>query len=103
MASKWRYTCSEVYLDCGRTDENRPQVIVNSVCPGMVRTDIGRKVADQGWFMKALVWVYLSITAKPPDYGARHYIKAALRPQEEHVSRERADLQRCKCKISRLT
>lgn len=54
----------------------------------MVKTDIGRNVGGQGWFMKALVWVYLSITGKPPDYGARHYVKAALRPKEEHVSRK---------------
>lgn len=58
----------------------------------MVKTDIGRNVADQAWFMKALVWVYLNITAKPPDYGARHYVKAALCPKEEHVSTERKHL-----------
>lgn len=69
----------------------------------MVKTGIGRNVADQAWFMKALVWVYLSITAKPTDYGARHYVKSALRPKEEHVSRERAHLQRYGCSTARLT
>lgn len=62
-------------------------MIVNSVCPGMVKTDIGRTVADQAWYMKALVWVYMTVTGKPPEYGARHYVKAAVRPKEEHVSR----------------
>lgn len=52
----------------------------------MVKTDIGRNVAEQAWFMKTLVWVYLAISGKPPDSGARHYVKAALRPKEEHVS-----------------
>lgn len=69
------------------TDQNRPLVIVNSVCPGMVKTDIGRNVGDQGWFMRVLVWGYLSISGKPPGYGARHYVQAALRPREEHVSK----------------
>lgn len=71
--------------------ENRPQVIVNSVCPGMVRTDIGRAVADQTWIMKLLVSLYMSLGGKAPDYGARHYILAALRPKEEHVSGQSYD------------
>lgn len=58
------------------------------MCPGMVSTGIGREVADQAWFMRVLVSLYVKIGGKPPDYGARHYIKAALRPQEEHVSRK---------------
>lgn len=64
------------------TDQSRPQVIVNSVCPGMVKTDIARHVEDEGWFMKPLVWVYLSFSGKTPDHGARHYVKAALRPKK---------------------
>lgn len=70
--------------DCA--DGNRPRVIVNSVCPGMVNTDVARSFAGQNWFMNILVWVYMSSSGKPPDYGARHYVKAALRPKEEHVS-----------------
>lgn len=54
----------------------------------MVKTDIARNVEDEGWFMKPLVWVYLSFSGKSPDHGARLYVKAALRPKEEHVSKE---------------
>lgn len=52
----------------------------------MVRSDIGRAVGDQSWFMKILVGVYMGILGKSTEYGARHYINAALRPKEEHVS-----------------
>ncbi|KAK2609480.1 hypothetical protein N8I77_002977 [Diaporthe amygdali] len=64
--------------------DGEPQVIINSVCPGMVKTNIGHTVADQTWIMKLLVSLYMSLGGKPPDYGARHYITAALRPKEEH-------------------
>jgi hypothetical protein len=52
----------------------------------MVRTDIGRAVVDQAWFMKILVAVYMDVLGKSTDNGARHYVNAALRPKEEHVS-----------------
>jgi NAD(P)-dependent dehydrogenase (short-subunit alcohol dehydrogenase family) len=61
-----------------------PQVVVNSVCPGLVHTDIGRAIANQSRLMKIVVPVYLSILGKSPDYGARFYVTAALRSKEEH-------------------
>lgn len=69
----------------GYADRDRPQVIINSVCPGMVRTDIGRAVVDQGWVMKILVTAYMGVLGKSVEHGARHYVNAALRPKEEHV------------------
>lgn len=52
----------------------------------MVRTSIGRAMADQAWFMRTLVALYMGFLGKPPGYGARYYVNAALRPIEEHVS-----------------
>ena len=65
---------------------NSPLVIVNSVCPGMVKTDIGRHIASRSWFHALCVWVTLLITAKSADSGARICVTAALKPKENHVS-----------------
>lgn len=69
-----------------RTNGSRPQVIVNSVCTGNVRTEIGRPIADIGWAMKLIASLYVMIVGKTPDHGARHVIKASLLPKEAHVS-----------------
>lgn len=36
--------------------------------------------------MRTLVALYMGFLGKPPSYGARYYVNAALRPSEEHVS-----------------
>ncbi|KAF1962885.1 NAD(P)-binding protein [Byssothecium circinans] len=61
-----------------------PLVIVNSVCPGMVKTDIGRHIASRSWFYALGVWMTLLITAKSADSGARICVTAALKPKENH-------------------
>ena len=66
--------------------QNSPLVIVNSVCPGMVRTDIGRHIESRSWFHALCVWATLIVTAKTADSGSRICIMAALKPKETHVS-----------------
>ncbi|CAH0050431.1 unnamed protein product [Clonostachys solani] len=67
----------------------KPQVIVNSVCPGTVNTNIAGHIADEGWSMKVGVATYMMISGKSPDAGARTFITASLLPEEHHV-RERS-------------
>lgn len=59
-------------------------VIVNSVCPGLVNTEIGRSIADQSWYMRLVTPFYLAIGGKSPDMGARFYVKAAMREEKDH-------------------
>lgn len=63
-----------------------PLVIVNSVCPGMVNTDIGRQIASKTWFHALCLWITLLIMAKSADLGSRICVLAALKPNENHVS-----------------
>jgi hypothetical protein len=64
---------------------------VNSVCPGIVNSDIGRVIAGRSGFMKIGVPLYMRILGKSTDSGARAYVNAARTPVEEHVS-ENLDL-----------
>ncbi|KAI1353243.1 hypothetical protein F5Y01DRAFT_277334 [Xylaria sp. FL0043] len=61
-----------------------PLVIVNSLCPGLVRTGIGRNIASRSWFLKAVIYVYLAVVAKSPDHGSRFCVTVALKPKENH-------------------
>jgi hypothetical protein len=90
MASK-KFLFSHLYfswlsvsnLDCHFC---RPQVIVNSVCPGLVYTDIARTIANQSLLMRVAVPLYMSILSKSTNYGARFYIAAGRTSKDQHVS-----------------
>ena len=61
-------------------------MIVNTVCPGLVHTDIVRDVVRQSFFMRVFVLLWLGILGKSADYGARTYVAASLTSKDEHVS-----------------
>lgn len=70
----------------GLLSPTSPLVVVNSVCPGMVKTDIGRHIASRSWFHELCVFLTLLITAKTAESGSRICVMAALKPKENHVS-----------------
>lgn len=57
----------------------RPDVVVNAICPGIVKTDITR---DAG----TVASIFVNILGKSPEYGARALIRAGLTTEAEHVS-----------------
>ena len=65
----------------------RATVIVNTVCPGLVNTDLGRSVTKLSWTMQLFVPAYFSLLGKTADYGARTYLIAALTSENAHVRR----------------
>ena len=64
----------------------RVDVIVNTVCPGLVKTDLGRSVSKMSLLMQLCVPTYFGILGKSADYGARFYITAARTSEDKHVS-----------------
>ncbi|KAF2704101.1 NAD(P)-binding protein [Pleomassaria siparia CBS 279.74] len=71
-------------LTDGSFHPTSPLVIVNSVCPGMVKTDIGQQIASPSWFHNLCVLLTILFTAKSADSGARICVTAALKPKESH-------------------
>lgn len=57
----------------------RPSVIVNPICPGIVKTDITR---DLGFVAAA----FMSVLGKSPENGARSLVKAGLSSEADNVS-----------------
>lgn len=64
----------------------RPDVIVNSCCPGMVRTEISRNLKDQSLLVRAAEPLIMTLLAQTPEVGARTYLAAGLTTESENVS-----------------
>ncbi|KAJ9132604.1 NAD(P)-binding protein [Pleurostoma richardsiae] len=61
-----------------------PDVIVSSVCPGPVKTDLPRTVMEQSFLMKIIVPIYSGLRSKSPESGSKVYVAGALTKQEDH-------------------
>ena len=58
------------------------KVIVNSCCPGMVKTDLGRQYYENNALLGFLVWLMLTLVGRPVETGARTYVTALTRPKD---------------------
>lgn len=64
----------------------RPQVILTSVCPGPVKTELSRSMQENSVVARIAAPVFMTMIGKSPDYGARIYITGALAGPKDHVS-----------------
>ncbi|KAF2241167.1 NAD(P)-binding protein [Trematosphaeria pertusa] len=64
--------------------DGRVGVIVNTVCPGLVFTSLGRAIAKGSTLMQLAVPLHASVLGKSADYGARFYVTAARTSEDEH-------------------
>lgn len=69
---------------------SRPQVILTSVCPGPVKTELSRSMQENSIIAKIAAPLFMSLVGKSPDYGARIYITGALAGPKDHVSYQTA-------------
>jgi NAD(P)-dependent dehydrogenase (short-subunit alcohol dehydrogenase family) len=63
----------------------RPDVIVNTCCPGMVHTDLVRSVKERSVIIRAIVPIYMGLVAQSPEVGSRTYLASGLTAESEHV------------------
>lgn len=64
----------------------RPQVIINTMCPGLVNTDLSRSFAEKSAAFVVFKTVFYGLFGKSAANGARTYVAAGLTKEEEHVS-----------------
>lgn len=64
----------------------RPDVIVNSCCPGMVRTEISRNLKEKSLLIRLAEPLVTTLLAQTPEVGARTYLAAGLATESENVS-----------------
>lgn len=59
--------------------------VVNAVCPGVIRTNIGHGFADiRGWWARPLVWLWQLVKAAPTVEGTKCLVNLATTKEEEH-------------------
>lgn len=63
----------------------RPQVIVTSVCPGPVKTELSRSMQENSFVARIAAPIFMNLVGKSPDYGARIYLTGALAEPADHV------------------
>jgi NAD(P)-dependent dehydrogenase (short-subunit alcohol dehydrogenase family) len=59
-----------------------PKVIVNSVCPGMCKTDLGRQYTDKSLLYRILLWIMSLLIMRSAEAGSREYVSAITRGKE---------------------
>ncbi|KAI7788827.1 short-chain dehydrogenase reductase family protein [Diaporthe eres] len=66
-------------------DQNgEPQVILTSVCPGAVKTELSRSMQENSFVARIAAPIFMNLVGKSPDYGARIYLTGALAGPKEH-------------------
>ena len=60
---------------------SNPRVLVTSVCPGYVATNLGRSYVEKSWLMGAAV-LLLALVSKPAELGANVHVSALGRGLE---------------------
>ncbi|KAI0885302.1 NAD(P)-binding protein [Annulohypoxylon maeteangense] len=62
----------------------RPKVVVNTMCPGFVASDLSRDLKQLGIVVSLIVTIFTVIFGKSPSNGARTYVAACLTKESEH-------------------
>jgi len=63
--------------------DGAPQVIVNPMCPGMVKSELGREYRTS-FLMSAGIDVFMNVVSKNTEGGARTLVLAALTRKDEN-------------------
>lgn len=89
-----QYTMSKLFMEYGMRriaslpsvakESGEKTVIVNSACPGMCESDLGRSMGDQAWPIKILIWLFTIIFVRSADHGSRTYVSAVQRSVDGH-------------------
>lgn len=61
-------------------------VIVNSMCPGACKSDLGRQWTESSWLMKIVAAIFTIIFAQPTEVGSRTLVLAATMGPEKQGS-----------------
>lgn len=64
--------------------DGKPKVIINTVCPGMCKSDLGRDLGKGNPFIKFLTWLVFAFVARSAEDGANSYTKAMECGEETH-------------------
>jgi NAD(P)-dependent dehydrogenase (short-subunit alcohol dehydrogenase family) len=89
-----QYAKSKLFLEYGMRriaalpsiakESGEKAIIVNSTCPGMCQSDLGRSWQRSPLILRFFLWLFVSIFARSADHGSRIYVSAVTRGVEGH-------------------
>lgn len=89
-----QYAISKLFLEYGMRriaslpsiakESGEKTVIVNSTCPGMCKSALGRSVAHRTLVLRFFIWLFVSIFARSADEGSRSYVSGVTRGIDGH-------------------
>ncbi|KAI1869352.1 uncharacterized protein JN550_005982 [Neoarthrinium moseri] len=71
-------------VELAKGTDGRPQVILNTMCPGIVKTDLPRNYKGKGAVFVAGIGVFYALFGKSAADGARAYLAAVTTEESEH-------------------
>ncbi|KAI0485440.1 hypothetical protein F4859DRAFT_381614 [Xylaria cf. heliscus] len=78
------YAADELAKLAKGKEDGRPDVIINTTCPGIVRTALARNFTENSILFTILVAVFQGVLAKTAESGARTLIAAGLTKESEN-------------------
>ncbi|EXJ83184.1 hypothetical protein A1O1_06803 [Capronia coronata CBS 617.96] len=66
-----------------RGPDGQPKVIINTVCPGMCKSDLGRQMMTS-FVVKMLTWFLYTVFARTAEQGANSHVTALTQGPETH-------------------
>lgn len=78
-------------LPCVARESGEKTVIVNSTCPGLCKSELGRTVVSKPLIIRFLIWLVTKIFARSADHGSRSYVSAVQRGVDGHGKMWRDD------------
>ncbi|KAI0156609.1 NAD(P)-binding protein [Xylariaceae sp. FL1272] len=77
------YVANEL-AELAKGKNGRPEVIINTMCPGMVATDLARHYKEENFLIRRFVPILYAFVSKSPENGARTLITAGLTKESEN-------------------
>ncbi|TLS25359.1 hypothetical protein PpBr36_07173 [Pyricularia pennisetigena] len=64
--------------------QGKPDVIINTCCPGMVATEITRTLKEKHFIFRVVEPLVMTLVAQTPEVGSRLYLKTGLTTEADH-------------------
>lgn len=64
------------------TPSGRVNVVINSVAPGICKTDLGRQFTEKSTFVRILITIFFFLVGRTAEMGSRTYLTALTRGPE---------------------
>ncbi|KAK5045610.1 hypothetical protein LTR84_008979 [Exophiala bonariae] len=99
MSAQTKYSRSKMVLEYAirqlaaspalRDADGHPRVIIDSTCPGMTKSDLGRQF--DSFLFRIVKWIMFSLLARETEQGANILVSALIQGEEVHGQMWRDD------------